>query len=109
MSIKLILVLAVLMVVNQILGTSYGSWKEGFNSKKLGYGLWKIANLAVAYGAIAFAAKFAAQYVPAAEYLSGILIEPIATYFTKICKSLRSLLSDSVDENIRQREEKKNQ
>ena len=79
----------------------------GLQSKKLGYGLWKIVNLAAAYGAIAFAAKFAAQYVPSAEYLSGVLFEPIAIYFTKICKSLRSLLADSVDENIKKRDEEK--
>lgn len=51
-------------------------------------------------GALAFAARYAAQYVPSAEYLSGILVEPIAKYFSKICESLRGLLNDSVSENV---------
>lgn len=104
MSITLIVVLVVLMIVNQVIGTSYGSWKEGFKKELLLSGLWKIASLALGYGALAFAAHYASQYVPSAKYLSGILVEPIAKYFSKICESLRRLLGDSVSENI----EKKN-
>ena len=103
MSIALIAVLVVLMIVNQIIGTSYGSWKEGFKKELLLSGLWKILSLAIGYGALAFAAHFAAQYVPSAEYLSGILVEPIAKYFSKICESLRRLLDDSVSENVTQK------
>jgi len=104
MSLQLILVLAVLMVVNQIIGTSYGSWKNGFSKKLLVAGLLKIFYLFLGYGALALAARFAAQYVPSAEYLSGILVEPIAKYFSKICQSLRQLLDDSVTERVKQKE-----
>ena len=106
MSIKLIIVLVVLMAVNQIVGTSYGTWKDGFSKDKLLSGLWKIGSLALGYGALAFAAHFAAQYIPSAEYVSGILVEPIAKYFSKICESLRCLLSDSVTKNVEQKHEK---
>ncbi|MBQ9940001.1 MAG: hypothetical protein IJO74_00465 [Clostridia bacterium] len=101
MSINLILVLLFLMLTNQIIGTSYGSWKNGFSKELLGKGLLKIFYLAIGYGALAFAAHFASEYVPAAEYISGILIEPIAKYFSKICESLRRLLSDSVSDIIK--------
>ena len=106
MSITLIAVLIVLMIVNQIIGTSYGAWKDGFKKELLLRGLWKIVSLAAGYGALAFAAHFAAQYVPSAEYLSGILVEPIAKYFSKICESLRKLLDDSVEISKGRTEEK---
>lgn len=96
MSLILIIVLVVLMAVNQIIGTTYGSWKQGFSKDLLITGLLKILYLALGYGALAFAAHFASQYIPEAGYLSGILIEPIAKYFSKICESLRKLLDDSV-------------
>lgn len=107
MSITLISVLIVLMIVNQIIGTSYGAWKEGFEKEKLLSGLWKILSLAIGYGALAFASCFAAQYVPSAEYLSGILIEPIAKYFSKICTTLRQLLDDSATDNVEQKRRNK--
>lgn len=105
MCLTLICVLLILMGVNQIIGTTYGSWKAGFKKELLYTGLLKIFYLAIGYGALAFAAHFASQYVPAAEYLSGILIEPIAKYFSKICESLRKLLADSVTETAVQKEQ----
>nr|WP_325200478.1 hypothetical protein [uncultured Oscillibacter sp.] len=43
----------------------------------------------------ALAVHFAADYIPKAEYLNGILLEPIAKYFTKVCDSLKQLLNES--------------
>lgn len=106
MSISLIFVLLFLMLTNQIIGTTYGSWKNGFSKELLGKGLLKILYLALGYSALAFAAHFASEYVPAAEYISGILIEPIAKYFSKICESLRMLLSDSASDVIKSSKEK---
>lgn len=96
MSFKLFVVLIVLMTINQVIGTSYGSWKVGFKIDLLISGLLKIIYLALGYGALALATHYAAQYVPSAEYLNGILIEPIAKYFSKICESLRQLLNEPV-------------
>ncbi len=103
MSMKLIVVLLVLMGVNQVIGTGCGIWREGFQKDLLKKGLWKIGCLALGYGTLAIAAKYASNYVPSAEYLSGILIEPIAKYFSKICESLRRLLDDSVTEVVEQK------
>lgn len=100
MSLVLIVVLIVLMSINQIIGTSYGSWKVGFKKDLLISGLLKITYLALGYGALAFAVHFASQYVPPIEYLNGILVEPIAKYFTKICDSLRRLLDEPVVKNV---------
>lgn len=94
MSIKLMIVLLVLVGVNQAIGTTYGWWKEGFDKTCFLSGLYKIGILLLGYGALAFAAYYAAEYVPSAEYVSGILIEPIARYFTKICEKLRSMLAE---------------
>lgn len=94
------------MLANQLIGTAYGSWKEGFNGGLLWAGILKIVYLGIGYGALAFAAHYASQYIPPAEYLSGILIEPIAKYFSKICDSLRHLLDDSVSETLTQKKNK---
>lgn len=95
-SIKLFLVLIALLLTNQLLGTAYGSWKDKFNRDYFLTGLGKILRLCCCYGAVTLAAKFAGDYVPNSEYLSGILLEPIAKYYSKICKSMRDLLNDSV-------------
>lgn len=95
MSLQLIFILVVLMAANQIIGTGYGSWKSGFSSDLFFKGVKKIFLLFVGYGAIALAAHFAADAIPKAEYLSGILLEPIAKYFTKVCDSLKQLLNES--------------
>ncbi|EOS64972.1 hypothetical protein [Oscillibacter sp. 1-3] len=94
MSLQLIFILVVLMTANQIIGTGYGSWKSGFDRGLFFRGVKKILLLFVGYGAIALAARFVADYMPKAEYLSGILLEPIAKYFTKVCDSLKQLLNE---------------
>ena len=103
MSITLIITLVVLMVVNQVLGSAYGAWKNGFSWELFWKGVRKILYLGLGYGALAFASHFAAEYIPATEYISGILIEPIAKYFSKICESLRGLLNDSPADMIEKR------
>lgn len=95
MSFQLIFILVVLMVANQAIGTGYGSWKSGFNSDLFFKGVKKIVLLFIGYGTIALAVHFAADYIPKAEYLNGILLEPIAKYFTKVCDSLKQLLNES--------------
>lgn len=95
MSIQLIVVLLVLMVTNQLIGTGYGSWKAGFDKALFFRGVKKILLILAGYGAIALTAHFAADYIPKIEYLSGILLEPIAKYFTKVCDSLKQLLHES--------------
>ena len=94
MSIQLIGILVVLMVANQVIGTGYGSWKEGFSKVLFWKGIKKNFLLFVGYGAIALAVHFAADYVPKIEYLNGILLEPIAKYFTKVCDALKQLLNE---------------
>jgi len=100
-SIKLIITLVVLMIVNQVLGSTYGAWKNGFSKELFWKGVKKIVFLGIGYGALALASHFASEYVPATEYISGILIEPIAKYFSKICESLRGLLSDSPSDYLK--------
>ncbi len=94
MSFQLICILVILMLANQVIGTGYGSWKSGYNKDLFWRGVKKITLLFVGYGAIALAVHFAADYIPKVEYLNGILLEPIAKYFTKVCDSLKQLLNE---------------
>ena len=94
LSVHLIIILVVLMAANQIIGTGYGSWKSGFDWGLFLRGVEKVILLLVGYGAVALAVRFAEDYIPKAEYLSGILLEPIARYFTKVCESLKQLLNE---------------
>lgn len=96
MCFRLIFVLVSLMVVNQIIGTGYGTWKEGFCKETFCKGLFKILCLLLGYGVLALTIHLASEFVPQAEYLSGILLEPIAKYFTKVCDSLKNLLNEPV-------------
>ena len=45
MSMKLIVVLLILMGVNQVICTGYGTWKKGFQKDLLWKGIWKIGCL----------------------------------------------------------------
>ena len=94
MSFQLICILLVMMIANQAIGTGYGSWKSGYNQALFWRGVKKIALLFIGYGASALTVHFAADYIPKAEYLNGILLEPIAKYFTKVCDSLKQLLNE---------------
>ena len=94
MSFQLICILVILMIANQAIGTGYGSWKSGYNKDLFWRGVKKIALLFVGYGAIALSVHFAADYIPKMEYLNGILLEPIAKYFIKVCDSLKQLLNE---------------
>lgn len=95
MGFQLVVILVMLMVTNQILGTGYGSWKSGFSSELFFRGIKKIVLIFIGYGAIALTAHYAADYIPKVEYLNGILLDPIARYFTKVCESLKSLINES--------------
>lgn len=91
---KLFFVLMGLMTVNQIMGTTYGTWKEGFQKEKFEIGLYKMAILCIGYGAVALTALLAGEYIPGAEYVSGLLLDPIARYFTKLVTDLRCMVNE---------------
>lgn len=96
MSIKLIGVLTVLMLVNHVVGTSYGAFKDGFDRRKFAYGTWKFLTVLGGYAAIAFAAYYANDYIKGIEYISGILLEPIARYFVNVIDKLKELVNENV-------------
>lgn len=99
LSVQLIGILVILMLANQVIGTGYGSWKVGFSKALFWKGVKKIILLAVGYGTIALTVHFAADYIPKIEYLNGILLEPIAKYFTKVCDALKQLLNEPTKAN----------
>lgn len=101
MSIKLIAVLAVLMLANQVIGISYGAFKDGFSWNKLKYGVWKMFTALLGYAAIAFAAYFANDYIKGIDYVSGILLEPIALYFLNVIDKLKQLINEDISAVIR--------
>ncbi len=100
MSIILFIVLCVLMVANQMIGIANGWYRDGFSIHKMVCGLQKYGIILLGYGAIAFTAFFAGRYIPQMEYISGLLLEPIARYFIKLLNRLRIVLNDSIDDVI---------
>ncbi|MGI5984910.1 MAG: hypothetical protein GXY01_10590 [Clostridiales bacterium] len=101
MSIKLIAVLFVLMIANQLVGISYGAFKDGFSWSKLKYGAWKLLTTLGGYAAIAFAAHYANDYINGIEYISGILLEPIAKYFLNVVEKLKQIMNEDISTVIR--------
>ena len=92
MSIRLIFILFILMFVNQCIGASYGAFREGFQKKKLLAGLWRYATVLAGYAAIALTVHLARNALDGIEYVSGILMEPIARYFLKIVEKLKKIV-----------------
>ena len=107
MSITLILVLCVLMVANQMIGIANGWYRDGFSIHKMVCGLQKYGIILLGYGAIALTAFVAGRYIPQMEYISGILLEPIAKYFIKLLNRLRIVLNDNIDDVIEHKRENK--
>lgn len=95
-SFRLVGILFILMIANQLVGTSYGAIVEGFKAEKLKVGLWKTFTTFLGYAVIVIAANYTDNYIPGSEYLSGILLEPIAGYFSKIIEKLKVLISTDV-------------
>jgi len=92
MSIRLILVLFVLMFVNQCVGVSYGAFREGFRRDKFEAGIWRYATVLAGYAAIALTVYLARDTVEGIEYVSGLLLEPIARYFLKLVQKLKKIV-----------------
>ena len=100
MSIVLFIFLCVLMVANQMIGIANGWYRDGFSLHKMVGGFQKYGIILLGYGAIAFAAYIAGRYFPKMEYISGLLLEPIAKYFVKLLNRLRVVLNDNIEDVI---------
>lgn len=100
MSVILFLTLCVLMVANQMIGIANGWYRDGFSIHKMICGFQKYGIILLGYGAIAFTAFFAGKYIPEMEYISGLLLEPIAKYFIKLLNRLRVVLNDNIEDVI---------
>lgn len=97
-SFKMVGILFILMAANQLVGTSYGAIVEGFKADKLKVGLWKMFTTFLGYAVIVISVNYAENYVQGSQYLSGILLEPIASYFNKIIEKLKTLITTDVSE-----------
>lgn len=100
MSIILFILLCVLMVANQMIGIANGWYRDGFSLHKMVCGFQKYGIILLGYGAIALTAYVAGRYIPQMEYISGILLEPIAKYFVKLLNRLRVVLNDNIEDVI---------
>lgn len=103
MCIKLFLVLMLLLAVNQVMGAGYGAWTEGFQKDKFLAGLYKLLILCLGYGTLALSSHVAGAYIEEAQYISGLLIEPVCRYFAKLTGTLRNM----VEEKTVSKQEKK--
>ncbi len=100
MSIVLFMILCVLMVANQMIGIANGWYRDGFSLHKMVCGLQKYGIILLGYGAIALIAFVAGKYFSQFEYISGLLLEPIAKYFIKLLNRLRVVLNDNIEDVI---------
>lgn len=108
-SIVLLLILCALMLINQVIGISNGWYREGFSLTKMVCGFQKYGIILVGYAAIALIAFFGGKSIPQLEYLSGLLLEPIARYFAKLVGRLTKVLNDDIEDVIQHRRAMKHQ
>jgi len=108
-SMVLLLILCALMVINQVIGISNGWYREGFSLTKMVCGFQKYGIILIGYAAIALIAFFGGKAIPQLEYLSGLLLEPIARYFSKLVGRLTKVLGDDIEDVIQHRRAVKHQ
>ncbi len=92
MSLNLLLVMAVFIVTDFVVELLDDTWKEGFQKEKCIKGAERRALVLIGYSAFALIAYFAGQKASAMEYLSGLLLEPIARYFVSLLNRLRGFI-----------------
>ena len=92
MVLSLLYLLAILIVVNFVIGCLRGIWNEGFKKDKFFKGLITYALILLGFAAIDLFAYAAGQKIQGFVYLAGILLDPIARYFVKLLDTLRELL-----------------
>ncbi len=92
MSLLLMFLLFVLLFVNYVIGFVRGIVLEGFDMQKFKQGGIHYLLVAFGFGALACFAFFAGKKFEGFEYLSGILLDPIARYFVKLLDTLREFL-----------------
>ena len=92
MSLKLLFIMTALLLADYVVGLLHGIWNEGFDKEKCIKGAQKYFLIFVGYGAIALIAYISAMRLAEMEYLSGLLLEPIARYFLKLLDRMKGLM-----------------
>lgn len=92
MVLSLLYLLAILLVVNFIIGFLRGIWAEGFKKDKFFKGFTTYLLIFIGFAALDLFAYYAGQKISGFAYLAGILVDPIARYLVKILDTLRELL-----------------
>lgn len=95
MSIHLMAALFILMITNHFLGSFKGTCQEHFQTKRFMEGIRKITTIAIGYGIIAFIAYLAKDVIDEIEYISGLLLKPIAEYFLKLIDNVQGLIQEA--------------
>ena len=97
MSLKLLFIMTALLLADYVVGLLYGIWNEGFDREKCIKGAQKYFLIFVGYGAIALIAYISSMRLAEMEYLSGLLLEPIARYFIKLLDRMKGLMAKDTE------------
>ena len=92
MVLTLLYLLAILLLVNFVIGFLRGIWAEGFKKDKFIKGFTTYLLIFIGFAALDLFAYYAGQKISGFAYLAGILVDPIARYLVKILDTLRELL-----------------
>lgn len=93
MSLNLLFIMTALLLADYVVGLLYGIWNEGFDKEKCIKGAQKHFLIFAGYGALALIAYVSAMRLPEMEYLSGLLLDPIARYFLKLLDRMKEFMA----------------
>ncbi len=91
MSLNLLFIMTALLLADYVVGLLYEIWNEGFDKTKWIKGAQRYFLIFVGYGALALIAHLSSYYFEEMQYLSGLLLEPIARYFVSLLDRLKGL------------------
>ena len=97
MKMELFLLLILLMIVNQLVGTCRGAIFEKFDKKRFWNGVKRIVIIAAGYFTISIAVFITGELFTEIDYLNGLLLEPICRYFVKLVDNLKLLINGTQD------------
>jgi len=93
MSLNLLFIMTALLLTDYAVGLLYGIWNGGFDKEKCIRGAQRYFLIFAGYGALALIAHLSSYRFEGMQYLSGLLLEPIARYFVRLLDRLKGLFS----------------
>ncbi len=93
MSLNLLFIMTALLLADYVVGLLYGIWNGGFDKEKCIKGAQRYFLIFAGYGALALIAHLSSYRFEGMQYLSGLLLEPIARHFVRLLDRLKALFA----------------